>query len=168
MSREQQERQEVLEDEWLVVRHSGEIPEIALHSALYYLTDDPEGPGLTLSTDELQFLREAATERFGEIILRDLNYDHVHLRIYRGLKRVVYNWSRFQAFCKRQEVDSGPLREQAAAELRRKLTLVQAEQEVESPFFNCTCAELSTLLKDLDLAELQLPSALVCLCLPDD
>ncbi len=162
------ERQEIMDDEWLVVRHSGEIPEIALHSALHYLTADPEGPGLQLSVDELQFLRAAATERFSEIILRDLNYDHVELPIYRGLKRVVYNWDRFQAFCQRQAVDPGPVRKQAAAELRRKLALSQAEPELRQPFFNCTCTELTVLLEDLGLEDLPLPSSLVCLCLPGD
>ena len=162
------DRQEIMDGEWLVVRHSGEIPEIALHSALYYLTDDPEGPGLSLSAEELQFLREAAAERFAEIILRDLNYDHVNLPIYRGLKRVIYNWNRFQAFCVRQEMDSTALREQAALALRRKLALVEAEPDPAQPFFNCTCAELATLLKDLGLEDQALPSTMACLCLPGD
>lgn len=31
-------------DEVLILQDSGEIPEIAYHTSLYYLTEDPEGP----------------------------------------------------------------------------------------------------------------------------
>ena len=96
-------RQEVLEEEWLIVRHSGEIPEIALHSALYYLTDDPDGPRLQLSGEERESLQEAAATRYQEIIMRDLCFENRELSIYRGVRRAICNWHRFVAFCKRQD-----------------------------------------------------------------
>lgn len=96
-------RQEVLEDEWLIVRHSGEIPEIALHSAFYYLTEDPDGPRLQLSVEERESLQDAAVARYQEVIMRDLCYENRELTIYRGMRRAIFNWRRFIAFCERQE-----------------------------------------------------------------
>ena len=103
-------RQEVLEDEWFIVRHSGEIPEIALHSALYYLTDDPDGPRLQLSGEESEYLQEAAASRYHEIIMRDLCFENRDLTIYRGVRRAICNWHRFVAFCERQDSVSNQLR----------------------------------------------------------
>ena len=61
------ERLLILEEELLLVRHSGEIPEVALHSSLYYLQDDEEGPQLRLTAEEQQLLEQACTvlERSG-------------------------------------------------------------------------------------------------------
>lgn len=96
-------RQELLENEWFVVRHSGEIPEIALHSALHYLTEDLNGPQLQLGIEELHSLQEAAATRYQEIIRRDLCYENHKLTIYRGIQRAIFNWHRFVAFCERQD-----------------------------------------------------------------
>jgi len=109
-------RQELLEDEWLVVRHSGEIPEIALHSAFYYLTEDLNGPRLRLSVDEMQYLQEAAATRCQEIILRDLCYENRELTVYRGIRRAIFNWHRFVAFCERQDINCHNLRRPGMAE----------------------------------------------------
>jgi len=62
----------LLEDEWYHVRYSGEIPEVALHSSLFYLTDDPDGPKLELETEHIHFLHEAVVARYYEIIVRDI------------------------------------------------------------------------------------------------
>ena len=97
-------RQELLEDEWLLVRHSGEIPEIALHSAFYYLTEDPNGPRLQLSVEEKHYLRDAAATRYQEIIQRDLCYENRELTVYRGVRRAIFNWHRFVVFCERQDI----------------------------------------------------------------
>jgi hypothetical protein len=96
-------RRELLEDEWLIVRHSGEIPEIALHSAFYYLTEDQNGPRLQLSMTETEYLQEAAATRYHEIILRDLCFENRELAVYRGMLRAIFNWHRFVAFCERQD-----------------------------------------------------------------
>jgi len=72
MSGSSRSRQELLEEEWLLVRHSGELPEIAFQSAMYCLVEDPEGPRLRLHPEEIHALREAAIDRYQEILLRDL------------------------------------------------------------------------------------------------
>jgi len=107
-------RQELLEEEWFIVRHSGELPEVAFHSALHHLTGDPQGPSLHLEPEEIQTLREAAIARYREILLRDLCYEQRQLPVYRGIKRALFNWQRLTAFCKRQERDCHDLRDAVA------------------------------------------------------
>ncbi len=63
----------LLADELLIVRHSGEIPEVALHSSIYYLTQDPDGPTISIDAEDLDQLKGAALERYQEIIFRDLD-----------------------------------------------------------------------------------------------
>lgn len=99
------ELSEHIENEWFVVRHSGEIPEIAYHSSIYFLTDHPDGPGLDLSESDYAILQEAACDRFREIILRDLLPENRDTSIYRGIKRSIVNYNRFQKFCQRQGLD---------------------------------------------------------------
>ena len=36
--------QHILDDELLIIRHSGEIPEVALQGSIFFLTSDPQGP----------------------------------------------------------------------------------------------------------------------------
>ncbi len=76
------ERTLLLEEELLLVRHSGEIPEVALHASVHYLTEDPEGPGLVLADEELRPLQEAALARYREIILRDLDAGNRDLSLF--------------------------------------------------------------------------------------
>jgi hypothetical protein len=140
-----QARQELLEDEWLVVRHSGEIPEIALHSAFYYLTEDPTGPGLRLSVEEIQSLREAAATRYQEIIMRDLCFENRELTVYRGVRRAIFNWHRFVAFCERQNEDCHTLR-QATAEAFLVLVHKVLRQASDQGRTDLNPAPLSSLL----------------------
>ena len=136
--------EEILENEWYLVRHSGETPEIALHSALYYLTRAKDGPHLDLDAERRQWLQAAALTRFAEIIVRDLLHDNRHASVYRGPARSIVNYSRFIAFCSRQGLDAGPVRQEAAAALRRFLG-----REVEETgrgcrtLLNCTFRQLS-------------------------
>ncbi len=67
---ESQEREALLAEEALIILHSGEIPEIAFHSSLYYLAEDPDGPKLTLAAEEIVPLQQAVSSRYREIILR--------------------------------------------------------------------------------------------------
>jgi len=127
-----------------MVRHSGEIPEIALHSALYFLTEDPDGPRLQLSVQEVETLQDAAICRYQEIIRRDLCFANRALPMYRGVRRAIFNWRRFVAFCQRQDaaaltltrsgVARRPLQEQI--EIDRRATaeaLLQLVQETRQP-----------------------------------
>ncbi|CAG37807.1 unknown protein [Desulfotalea psychrophila LSv54] len=107
---------ELYENEWYVVRHSGEIPEIALHSALYFLTRDKIGPQLELTEVQLKGLQDAALSRFREIILRDILSENIGTSAYRGLSRCMANYQRYLKFCQRQSLEVG-LREQVHRQL---------------------------------------------------
>ena len=79
------------QDELLIVRHSGEIPEVALHGSLYFLSFDPDGPSLNLSPEEKLELKKMAVKRYLEIIHRDLDPENRAKGIYRGLARCIVN-----------------------------------------------------------------------------
>ncbi len=154
------EREALLEEEVIIVRNSGEIPEIALHSSLYYLTKDEEGPGLGLQYDEVDALHDAASNRFKEIILRDLDPENRDLRIYRGLARTIANWSRFYNFCKRVgRSDYKEFRVVVSAALIRFIDQEYADinsgGRVSS--VNCCQDELSDFLKALQLDDSAFP-----------
>ena len=87
-----------VEDEWYAVRHAGEIPEIALHSALHYLREAEDGPRLVLTTAEIRHLKRAAAERFREIVLRDMLRENLDKTIFRGLSRSMVNFERYETF----------------------------------------------------------------------
>ncbi len=164
----QEERLGLLADEWLMVRHSGEIPEITLHSSLHYLTEDKDGPGLTLSEKEFSSLKEAALERYHEIILRDICVENYHKTIYRGVRRSLYNLQRCQAFAARQSVECDALRETVAQALL--LFLQQgsraAGKDLPQNFINCSMKELEELTQELGLTVEQLPAQIAQFCLP--
>ncbi len=166
-------RSAVLEDEWLIVRHSGELPEIALHSALYSLMNDPLGPQLQLTMEEIEYLQDAALARCQEIILRDLCYQNRNLTIYRGLQRAIFNWRRFLAFCQRQETAVYQFIESGTAQCRslqgrimsdRRATaraLLHLLQQCGQPgqtdslavIFNCTLQDFTLFALELEIAD---------------
>lgn len=162
-------RQELLDDEWLIVRNSGEIPEIALHSALHFLTEDNDGPHLQLTPDEIDTLRQAAAERYEEIILRDLRYANHSLSIYRGLQRVIFNWQRFTAFCERQDTRCHSLQKLAAEaflQLIREVT--EHTENIADPelsrIFNCNAEDLVSFSLKIGLTPEQLPTSIFGFC----
>lgn len=159
-------RQGLLEDEWLIVRHSGEIPEIALHSAFYYLTEDPDGPRFQLSVEEIQHLQGAAATRYQEIILRDLCYENRELTIYRGMRRAIFNWNRFTAFCKRQKCPGHNLRSTTAEAFLILLNKAShaTDKTPPAPVFNCTFHDLILFAHELGITEQQLPADIRQLC----
>ena len=106
-----------VEDEWYAVRHSGEIPEIALHSAIYYLTEDGDGPRLFLSPAETRHLQKAAALRFREIVLRDMLWETLDKPIARGLGRSVINFRRYENFLARSGLIDRRFRHLAAITL---------------------------------------------------
>jgi hypothetical protein len=160
------ERTLLLEEEYLIVRHSGEIPEIAFHSTLFYLSEDPEGPQLILTDDELDTLQDAALARSREIVLRDLDPENRDLGLYRGVKRSIYNWCRLQAFCQRIGRDCYPFRETV-----RSALLAFLRQEIEdvtsgsrSSSINCSANELADFATVLDCDVNDFPSGWVEIC----
>ncbi|MCK5070066.1 MAG: hypothetical protein KAR01_05975 [Desulfocapsa sp.] len=158
-----EERDELLADEWLIVRHSGEIPEITYHSSFYYLCRDPDGPGLDLTESELNTLKDAAVQRYQEIILRDIRVENFHKTIYRGVRRSLYNWNRCEAFALRQSVASSSFQKVAAQALL--IFLEQGISSLPENFINCSVDQLNELAAKFGLDPKQLPKGIDQFCL---
>lgn len=158
--------QEYIDNEYYVVRHSGETPEIALHSALYFLTEAEDGPGMELNEEQKRLLKRAAEERYREIVLRDLLPENRDRTIYRGVKRSIVNYQRYQCFCWRQQVEPNGFEREVAAALQSFLTNESAEVQrgARQSSINCTFAELSRFAAQVGLEEAVLPANLAELC----
>ncbi len=135
---------EQIENEWYIVRNSGETPEIAYHSAIYYLSRAHDGPRICLNEKQIELLKKAAIDRYEEIVLRDLQHDNCTKSIYRGIGRSIINYRRFCTFCARQYLEVGRVRNQAAAALQVFLeTEIEQLQRLNRPsIINCTYKEL--------------------------
>ena len=57
-------RESYLEQEVDWIENSGEMPEVAFYEALYYLTEEEEGPKLTLTLSDIKHLEDEAINRF--------------------------------------------------------------------------------------------------------
>ncbi|MDJ0810499.1 MAG: hypothetical protein QNJ48_08300 [Desulfobacterales bacterium] len=139
-------RHTILEDELIMIRSSGEIPEVALHNAVHYLTRDAEGPGLTLRPGEIRRLQEAVLQRYQRIILRDLNARLRDKPVYRGIERSIINWGRLCRFAAREKFALQALKTEIATALGAFL-----EQEVvdvaagrRATCVNCNLERLQT------------------------
>ncbi len=161
---------EYIEEELLILAHAGEIPEVAYHSSLYYLTEDPEGPRLALDHTDLLPLKQAVYDRYRKIILRDCDPRLRDKPVYRGLARTVANWRRFIKFCRKEGFDPGPVRVETgralAAFLRQEAAEVRRGERRSS--VNCTAKELAWLCGELGLGPRDLPPDWRCLCRPPD
>ncbi len=157
---------EYVENEWYVVRYSGEIPEIALNSAFYYLTRDKKGPQIVLSEKEQDYLKNAAVDRFREIILRDIQFENREKSIYRGIKRTVANWYRFESFCTRQNISltSSGLKQEVASQLISFLSTASKSVGTCDFTLNCSREELVTFVTHLGLDKGNLPENTSLLC----
>lgn len=135
---------EAIENEWHIVRYSGETPEIAYNSAIYYLTRAKDGPHIHLSEQHIVWLKEAAVERYTEIVLRDLQHSNSTKSIYRGIGRSIVNYQRFCVFCSRQQLQVKEVRELAAEALLVFLETETARlnNTTKTSIINCTYEEL--------------------------
>ncbi len=161
-----EERREILEEEGYILRDSGEIPEIAYHSTLYYLSRDPDGPRLLLTEKELEPLQEAALYRYREIVLRDITHENRDVAIFRGLRRTIYNWQRMEDFCKRINGDCGDFQ---AVVVRTLLDFLERElRDVISgsrkSSVNCTAEQLLEFASLLEVSVEALPAGWEQLC----
>jgi hypothetical protein len=158
---------ELLIDEWLIVRNSGEIPEITYHASLYYLEKDPLGPDIELTNGQKQYLKDAAVERYQEIILRDIRIENFPKTIYRGVKRTIYNWHRYQAFCARQELDCLKFRKTVVTTLLLFLEqgTTAAGESLPEQFLNCRFNELLQFTEELQISIEKFPDNLSRYCL---
>ncbi len=162
-----QELKEIIQEELLLIRHSGEIPEIALHNAIHYLFSDPDGPALQPGDLDLVPLKQAVVDRYRRIILRDLNPDNRDRRIYRGIERSRINWKRLCSFMEREEITGiDPIRKEIAAQLKKFLN--QETRDVQSgrrkPSINCTIEELKDFMQELGIRDEELSKGLEQLC----
>jgi hypothetical protein len=160
------ERTYILEEELLLVRHSGEIPEVALHASLHYLCKDTEGPRFILGDEELRSLQDAALERYREIILRDLNVTNRDRSLFRGIKRALHNWYRFARFSEKIGCPYEDFRATAAQAL---LTFLQQELEdvrsgTRSSSVNCSTEALVSFALTLGTDMTALSGEWACLC----
>ena len=160
------EKKAYLEEELLIVRHSGEIPEVAYHGSLYYLTEDPTGPGIELDTEDTIPLRQAVVERYREIILRDLEPENRDKGLYRGLARCTANWQRLEKFCSREKMDFQVIQNEAATALKEFLNneIDEAVNGNRSSCINCSAKEIETLVNSLGLSMVDLPEGWQELC----
>ncbi len=164
----EEERGDLLTDERLIVRNSGEIPEITYHSSLYYLQEDADGPGLELTDHECCGLKEAALERYYEIVIRDITIENFHKSIYRGVRRTLYNWRRCLVFAERQRISCKDFSETVA---RALLVFLEEGRErsgkgLPEIFINCTFEELQELAEELKIGADELPQNIAQSCTP--
>lgn len=136
---------ELIDNEWYIVRYSGEIPEIAYNSAIYFLTRADDGPSVCLTEENLNLLKQAAVDRYEEIILRDLLHENVGTSAYRGVARSICNYHRFTQFCQRQDLSVETLRIMAGQAYLEFLH-IESERLADRNYrsvINCSFPELS-------------------------
>lgn len=155
-----------LEDEVFIIEDSGEMPEVALHSSLYFLCQDPDGPCFELSAQETLPLKKAVISRFQTIILRDLSHRNKNKSLYRGLERSAVNWQRLKLFAERENLKICHVREKIALALgsflREEETCVI--KKGEKPCINCTEKTLEQFIVDLGLSPQELNCGWQVLC----
>lgn len=162
-------KKQYIEEEALIVRHSGEIPEVALHGSVYFLTTDPDGPAIHLDQNDLLHLKKIVVERYCEIIRRDLDPENRDKTIYRGLARSYANWSRLTQFCNRENFQIEEIRMEMAFLLRSFLHNEAKEvfSKERKTCINLSMASLDNYRKELGLAAKNLPENVILLC-PSD
>ncbi len=156
-------------DELLIVRHSGEIPEVALHGSIFFLTGDPDGPGIAISPEQHLLLQKMVVARYQEIILRDLDPNNRDKGLYRGLARCIVNWQRLKRFCHRAGFAPDSFRKEFAAALiallKRELRDVASQTRI--PSINCSKIELGGFINELGIKPEDLPEGWCDICLAD-
>ncbi len=150
----EQNTDDLLENEWYIVRHSGETPEIAFNSAIYFLSKSKDGPKMSLTEEQVACLKNGASERFREIVLRDLQHANVDKPIYRGIARSIVNYQRYKKFCTRQNIHDPAIQTDAAQTLIEFLAVEAAELENTSrtTVINCSFRELSGFAEELQVS----------------
>jgi hypothetical protein len=153
------DRPSLIEEEVFAIRQSGEMPEVALHTAYFYLQEDFEGPRLRLKGEERQRLKDAVEERYLRILMRDLNPRLRDRSVYRGLARAIANWQRLERFCRHEQRDTEAHRRTAAEALVTFLALEVSDVAAGRPpsAVNVTVAELKAFAQTLGLRPADLP-----------
>ena len=154
-------------EEAFAIEQSGEMPEVAYHESLYFLTKDKDGPCLRLREEQLLPLKKAVIQRYIAIIHRDLIPENRDKQIYRGVERCVANWQRLNIFCQRTDMNVSRHRGEVKAALISFLN-----REVEDcrdgnrmSCINCKTTRLEEFLEDLGLDSGELAEGWQNLCL---
>ena len=134
----------LIDDEVLIIETSGEMPEVAYHGSIYYITSDPAGPRLSIGAEQLAKLKFAVVEGYRRIIFRDLNLNNRDKSIYRGLARCVVNWSRLENFCRTEGIDTSSLALEVCSALKVFLAGELADVRSGRPT-SVNCSRLSLL-----------------------
>ncbi|MFH1671916.1 MAG: hypothetical protein ABIF87_00590 [Pseudomonadota bacterium] len=95
-------QEDYLQDEAELIENSGEIPEVAFHESVSYLTEQEDGPNLTLTPADIELLEDAVMRRYKIIILRDLDHANRRSSIFRGMKRAIINYERLKKYQRRK------------------------------------------------------------------
>lgn len=148
----------LIEDEKLIILHSGEIPEIAYHGSLYHLTEDPEGPLLKQQNIDLTPLKEAVILRYQTIIFRDINHKNREKSVYRGLARAIVNYDRLNKFAIKEGIDI-----QHIQQAIKKKVMEFLQQEIDEltkrnrkTCINCSLHEIKEFLHKLQIEDKKL------------
>ena len=161
-----QDKETLIVEEVFVVQNSGEIPEVTFHEALYYLTEDVDGPGLQLNFDDILPIKQAVLKRYRAIILRDLDPQNRDKSLYRGLARCSANWKRMEKFCAREKIVFSAIQTETADALINLLCVEIADVRSgrRSSSVNCCQEEIEELAQLLRLSAGDLPKGWQKLC----
>lgn len=148
----------LIEDERLIILHSGELPEVAYHGSIHYLTEYPNGPLLKKEDIDLTPLKEAVIMRYQTIIFRDLDHKNREKRIYRGLARAIVNYARLNKFAKLEGMAIRHIHNEI-----KKRTHDFLQQEIDEVMkgnrttcINCSLDELQQFLQDMQIGDKKL------------
>jgi hypothetical protein len=138
--------EELIDNEWYIVRYSGETPEIAYNSAIYFLTRAVDGPGIILEPGQVSRLKQAAVDRYEEIVLRDLYHENVGKSIYRGVARSICNFQRLSQFSIRQDLNKEEIKGRASTLFATFLEIEfdRISQQKGGTIINCSFSELES------------------------
>jgi hypothetical protein len=150
---------EILADEELIIRDGGEIPEVTFYSSIYYLTEDPNGPIISLSEDDLVPLKKAVVHCYRKIMLRDLFLENRDKGLYRGLERCRLNWERLVKFCRSEHLDFGKEKEDIRKALKKFLRceIAEVDKKLRQSSINCSKQALLGFCNQLGLENTDLP-----------
>jgi len=160
------ETEEYIDEEVFFIERSGEMPEVAYHSSLFFLTRDEDGPGVSLSDKQLLPMKKAVISQYADIMRRDLNPENRDKRIYRGLERCVANWERLNTFCARAGLSADFLKEEMATRLRAFLDneVKECSSGQRHSSINCNSSRLKKFAGELGLKTSDLPPGWQQLC----
>ena len=153
-------KKNILSEEAFLILHSGEIPEVAYHGSIHYLTEDPEGPLLNIEPQDLISLEEAVVQRYRTIILRDVTPGNRDRSIYRGLKRCAANWTRLVNFSDKRSIDISSLRKEVIEALKDFLNqeIMDISSGKRKTCINCSYSVLTEFAYGMGLSRDDLPA----------